>query len=110
MKTLILTALVLFSTSSIAAVDLSGTGITTVNNGYHFTAKIAVKGIVTAKIAVTKDSASCSALAEEYKAAIKAINAKASNTDVKIKTTCAANKTGKPIGFKISVPAGVFNS
>jgi hypothetical protein len=111
MKTLLILAAVLFSSSTIAAVDLSGTGIPSpTNTGYHFTAKIAVKNVVTGKIEVVKDATSCASLAEEYKQAIKLVNTKAGNTDVKVKTSCAANKTGKPIGWKITVPAGVFNS
>jgi hypothetical protein len=105
MKKLLLLALIL-TTPSVHAVDLSGLGITTTNNGYHLTVKIAVKGITTGKIQVTDSQESCITLGNEYKAAIKALN----NSDIKVKTTCAVNKTGKPIGYKVTVPAGIFNS
>lgn len=105
MKKLLLLALIL-TAPSVNAVDLSGLGITTVNNGFHLTVKIATKGITTGKIFVTKDQQSCITLSNDYKAAIKQLN----SPDIKVKTTCAANKTGKAIGYKATVPAGIFNN
>jgi len=102
----LLTISALLVSFQVSAVDLSGFGINNGNPGYHFTAKIAVKGVITGKVIIVKDELACNALSVDYKASVKALN----NPDVKIKTTCAINKTGKPIGFHLSVPVGVFNS
>jgi hypothetical protein len=105
MKKLLTIAALLISFQA-SAVDLSGFGINNVNPGYHFAAKVAVKGVITGKVQITKDILTCQALLEDYKQSVAALK----NSDVKFKGTCAVNKTGKPIGWMQMIPVGFFNS